>query len=91
MGVLPDRQRRGAGSALVREGLRRAAETDFPLVVVVGHADFYPRFGFRPAAQRGVTAPFEVAPSSWMVHLLPAYRSTMRGRVIYAEPFEGLG
>jgi putative acetyltransferase len=42
MAVHPGWQGRGAGSALVREGLRRAAETDSALVVVVGHANLLP-------------------------------------------------
>jgi putative acetyltransferase len=50
MGVLPEFQRRGAGSALMREALGRAAKTDFPLVSVVGHSTYYPRFGFERAA-----------------------------------------
>ena len=41
-------------SALVSEGLRHAAQTDFPLVVVVGLPEYYPRFGFEPAGAMGV-------------------------------------
>src|SRR5688500_19241208 len=62
MAVLPEHQRQGAGSALISDALRRAAETHFPLVVVVGHAEYYPRFGFEPAGALGITAPFEVPP-----------------------------
>jgi putative acetyltransferase len=87
MGVLPERQRRGAGSALVMEGLRRAAETAFRLVVVVGHADYYPRFGFEAAAALGVDAPFEVPPEAWMAYGLPAYRQDARGTVVYPDAF----
>ena len=88
MGVRPALQRRGAGSALVAAALRRAADTDHPLVVVVGHAEYYPRFGFEPAGDRGVRAPWEVPPEAWMVHVLPAYRPTARGTVRYAEAFD---
>lgn len=85
--VLPAWQRRGAGSALVREALRRAAATGFPLVVVVGHPAYYPRFGFAPAAGMGLRAPFEVPAEAWMAHPLPAYRSNVRGLVTYAPSF----
>jgi putative acetyltransferase len=87
MGVVPTHQRRGAGSALVSEALRRAAETDYPLVVVVGHPAHYPRFGFEPAASLGVEAPFEVPAEAWMAHRLPAYAADVRGTVIYPDAF----
>ncbi len=73
MAVRPDHQRRGAGSALISDALRRAAETHFPLIVVVGHADYYPRFGFEPADALGIKAPFDVPPEAWMAYRLPAY------------------
>ncbi len=90
MGVLPEHQRQGVGSALVAEGLRRARETDFPLVVVLGHPAYYPRFGFEPADALGVTAPFAASAAAWMAYRLPAYRPDARGTVAYPEAFTGL-
>ncbi len=87
IGVLPERQRRGFGSALVSEGLRRAAETDFLMVVVVGHPGYYPRFGFEPAEQLGVKAPFDVPPGAWMAQRLPAYRPDSQGTVAFPAAF----
>ena len=87
MAVLPEHQRQGVGSALMEDALRRAAETPFPLVIVVGHADYYPRFGFEPAAPLGIEAPFEVPPESWMAFRLPHYAPSARGALIYAEAF----
>jgi putative acetyltransferase len=55
MAVLPSVQRTGIGSALVRAGLDRLDRLGCPFVVVVGHPEYYPRFGFvapRPAACR---------------------------------------
>ena len=88
MAVLPEFQRCGTGSALVRESLRLAARTDFPLVVVLGHPTYYPRFGFEPADRYGVRAPWDVPPAAWMVHPLPAYRPEARGLVRYADAFD---
>jgi predicted N-acetyltransferase YhbS len=90
MAVLPAMQRRGIGSRLVRESLRRAALTDFPLVVVMGHPAYYPRFGFEPAADLGIRSPYDAPPEAWMVHRLPAYRPEVRGLVEYPEAFRAL-
>ena len=51
MAVRPDRQGRGIGSALVERGLAACRDAGFAAVVVLGHADYYPRFGFRPASR----------------------------------------
>jgi putative acetyltransferase len=54
MSVLPERQRRGVGSALVKAGLSACRAAGFRAVVVLGHVDYYPRFGFRPAWDFGL-------------------------------------
>jgi putative acetyltransferase len=87
VGVLPEHHGEGAGSALNRAALERAAETSFPLVVVLGHAGYYPRFGFEPARPLGVLAPFDVPDENWMALRLPAYRPEARGTVRYADAF----
>jgi putative hydrolase of the HAD superfamily len=91
VGVRPEHQGTGAGSALNRAGLERAARTEFPLVVVLGHAGYYPRFGFRPAASLGVIAPFDVPEENWMALPLPSWRSSARGTVRYAAAFDAVG
>ena len=55
--VRPERQRAGIGSALIGEALRVADERGEPLVLVLGHPGYYPRFGFRPAAELGIAPP----------------------------------
>ena len=92
MAVLPEHQRAGIGSTLVREALGRAATTDFPLVGVLGHPEYYPRFGFERAAALGVVCPYEgIPPEAWMALPLPAYTSAARGTVIYAAAFASVG
>ena len=85
--VLPERQSRGIGYELVRTALDRAEATEYPLVVVLGHPDYYPRFGFDPASAYGVRAPFEVPDEAWMAYTLPAYEPGTRGTVVYAPAF----
>ena len=87
MAVLPEHQRSGAGSALVTESLRRARDTDFPFVIVVGHPEYYPHFGFEPAGPLGLEPPFELPPEAWMAYRLPAYTPAARGTVIYPQAF----
>lgn len=60
-------QRRGIGDALIREGLARLAAAGHELVIVLGHPRYYPRFGFVPAHQRGISWEHPVDPASLMV------------------------
>ena len=55
MSVRPDLQRLGVGSELVRVGLQTCRRHNYSAVVVVGHPEYYPRFGFRPADTWGLT------------------------------------
>ncbi|MDO8106379.1 N-acetyltransferase [Isoptericola sp. b441] len=57
LSVLPSHQGQGVGSALMRHTLARAARLGHRAVVVYGHPDYYPRFGFVRAASVGITAP----------------------------------
>jgi putative acetyltransferase len=88
MAVRPDAQNAGIGYDLVSDALGRAEETAYPLVVVLGHPDYYPRFGFDPASAYGITCPYpDVPPEAWMAFTLPAYAPGTAGTVRYADPF----
>lgn len=87
--VLPDRQRRGVGSRLIREGLRACAGAGHRVVVVLGHADYYPRFGFSARLAERLESPFP-GPSFMALELVPGALDGVTGRVRYAPPF-GLG
>lgn len=58
IGVLPSRQRSGIGRALIQAACAESASRGLPAVVLLGDPDFYPRFGFRPAAEFGLRNPF---------------------------------
>ena len=78
MSVLPDRQRQGIGSQLVRRGLNILRERGCPFVVVVGHPEYYPRFGFEPASKHGLLSQWEGMPdAAFMVLVLDV--DTMAG------------
>ena len=88
MAVLPERQGRGVGSALVREGLKECARLGHEVIFVLGHADYYPRFGFRTAASAGVGCEFPTPEENFMVaELRPGALSGRKGLVRYAPEF----
>jgi putative acetyltransferase len=70
MAVLPEHQRHGIGSKLVEAGNRKLEDAGCPFILVVGHADFYPRFGFRPASAHGITCQWEVPDEVFLILVL---------------------
>ncbi len=83
MAVLPEHQRRGIGSSLVEEAVRIARGLEFPVMVVLGHPGFYPRFGFRDARAMGIDTPYDVPDEAWMALPLRAQETPLRGTVRY--------
>lgn len=89
LAVKPGRQRSGVGIALTNAALEAADARNEPLVIVLGHAEYYPRFGFEPARQHGIEPPDEAIPDEvFMVRRLRAYDPKIRGRIAYPEAFE---
>jgi putative acetyltransferase len=70
MAVLPEYQRQGIGSKLVEAGNRKLKEGGCPFVIVLGHANYYPRFGFRPASAHGIKCEWEVPDNVFMLLVL---------------------
>lgn len=70
MAVLPEFQRQGIGSALVRTGIEKLRERQCPFIIVLGHAEYYPRFGFDPASNYGIQSEWEVPDDAFMILVL---------------------
>ena len=88
LSVHPDAQGRGAGSALVRRTLELLRDRPEPLVFLEGSPSYYSRFGFRPGAAHGFTAPStRIPPAAFQVVTLPAYESWMTGALVYPDAF----
>jgi len=89
--VHPDFQCRGIGTALIEEGLDLCRERGHRIVIVVGHPGYYPKFGFSPACECGIRAPFEVADDVFMVlGLVPGALDSIHGCVRYPDAFESV-
>ncbi len=91
MAVLPGLQRRAIGSRLVEAGLEACRELGEHAVVVLGYADYYPRFGFRPAAELGLhyRGP-DFDPFFFVTELENGALEGLRGMVEYLPEFESV-
>ena len=86
MAVVPERQNQGIGSQLVRFGLDECRRVGAVAVVVLGHPEYYPRFGFRPASSAGLRSEYDVPDPVFMVlALTPGV--DLRGIARYHEAF----
>ena len=65
--VLPEYQRRGIGTRLIEQAFEQCKTLGHNIVVLIGHPEYYPRFGFVPAKPKGLTSEFEVPDEAWMV------------------------
>lgn len=91
MAVLPAMQRRGIGSTLARAGLDACTRLGYDAVVVVGHAQYYPRFGFRPASAFGLRCEYDVPDEVFMaLELAPGRLAGKSGTIRYHPAFAGL-
>lgn len=90
LGVHPVVQMSGVGSALMHAVLAAADALDEPVVVLLGHTDYYPRFGFEPATKFGITPPVSEWGEHFQARPLSTYDSTIQGPFAYAPPFNDL-
>lgn len=88
MAVTPAYQRQGIGSRLVQEGLKAAKTLGHKSVIVVGHPEYYPRFGFKPAGQWKIKVPFDVPDEAFLaLELVKGELEGKSGIVEYPEEF----
>ena len=77
MAVLPEYQRQGIGSELVRAGIKKLRIMGCPFVIVLGHPEYYPRFGFEVASQYRIRCEWDVPDEAFMILMLD--ESEMQG------------
>jgi putative acetyltransferase len=89
MAVLPSLQRKGIGTQLLKIALDKCRRLDYDFVVVLGHPEFYSKFGFSPAKPYGFSCEFDAPDEAFMV--LELQENTLAGRsgiVHYRDEFQ---
>jgi len=90
MAVLPERQRQGIGSLLVRAGIDVMREQNCPFIIVLGHPEYYPRFGFAPASLHALSCQWDGVPDEAFMALIldePAMAG-VSGKARYRDEFD---
>jgi putative acetyltransferase len=90
MAVRPDVQFQGIGTKLIKHAINRIAEMDYPFVIVLGHVDYYPRFGFVPASLRNIHCQWTGIPDeAFMILVLdPIAMQHVSGTAYYHPVFD---
>ena len=86
----PNFQNKGIGSNLVNNAINKANGLGEALVIVLGHPQFYSRFGFKPSTNFDIKSPFSVPEENFMAKPLTNYLSKYKGEVVYPEAFQSV-
>lgn len=87
LAVLPEYQKQGIGSMLIEQGHKIAKKLGYHYSIVLGSENYYPKFGYIPATQYGIQAPFDVANENFMAIKLNEADTEIKGVVQYAKEF----
>ena len=88
MAVLPEYQRKGVGAMLVQTGIEKIKRMGYPFIIVLGHPEYYRRFGFEQASIYGIKSQWDVPDEAFMMMILDtAAMSGVSGRGKYREEF----
>lgn len=89
LAIVPDSQKQGIGGKLIEHGLALLSKSGVDLVFVLGHPEYYPRYGFTPAGQIGFEAAYPIPDEhagAWMVQALRSgVIGTVSGKIICAD------
>lgn len=89
MAVLPEYQKKGIGAKLIEKGVEELKNRGCPFVVVLGHAEYYPKFGFEVASKYGIRCKWEVPDEAFMVKILDgSSTASLKGKVKYHSEFD---
>ncbi len=93
LAVTPAFQKQGVGGLLIENGIEKLKQMGSEMVFVLGHMDYYPRYGFKPdAGKLGFSAPYPILPefaNAWMVQILkPGGHRKRKGKIICADALD---
>ena len=89
--VLPEKQKEGVGSMLIEAGIKLCHRAGYAAMFVLGHPSYYPRFGFRPAGQFGISCAYKVPEEAFMVlELQEGALQGVSGVAHYHPEFDGV-
>ncbi|MDD1763673.1 MAG: N-acetyltransferase [Methanobacteriaceae archaeon] len=89
--VRPQNQRQGVGALLIEKGLKRCKKDGHRVIIILGHPEYYPRFGFVTASSKGIKPPFTVPDEAFMIiELQEGALKGAEGVVSYPPEFEGV-
>lgn len=89
LAVAPDKQQQGIGTVLMRELEQRANKQHYPYISILGHPDYYRRFGYLPASKFDVKPPYPLPDEAFMLKvLLPETIKNIGGTLHYSAAFE---
>lgn len=87
LAVSPAFQKKGIGGKLIIEGHSIAKELGYEYSILLGHPSYYPKFGYTPASNFGISPPFEVADDVFMAINLHNRATVIKGIVEYPKEF----
>ena len=89
LAVDPAYQRKGIGGELIKAAHHKAKELGYAAIVILGHPQYYPKFGYQKSILYGITLPFEVPQDNAMlIELIPHALQGIQGEVKYAREFD---
>ncbi len=89
MAVKLEYQKKGIGGQLIKKGLDKARKLNFKSVIVLGHENYYPKFGFEPTKKWGITAPNDIPTNVFMgLELVVDGLKNVSGTVQYPKEFD---
>lgn len=89
MAVKPERQKQGIGGHLIRQGMDKARKLGYKSVIVLGHENYYPKFGFEPAEKWKIKSPYDVPSNVFMgIELVKDGLKCVTGTVQYSKEFD---
>ncbi|MGL5750983.1 MAG: GNAT family N-acetyltransferase [Paraclostridium sp.] len=89
LSVSPSAQRKGVGTALMNNAHKIAKDLGYDIIVVLGSEKYYPRVGYKPASEFGISAPFDVPNENFMALSLNDAEKNYNGTVEYAKEILG--